>query len=61
MTEVGAYLLRFAAIIFGYAVAVFAASAFLNLLSLGAIDWRQDELPWVVAGSVMVTIPMVAL
>lgn len=57
MTEVGAYLLRFAVIIFGYAVAVFAASAFLNLLSLGAIDWRQDELPWVAAG----TIPMVAL
>lgn len=61
MTQVGAYLLRFAVVIFGYAVAAFAASIFLNLLSLGAIDWRQDELPWVVAGSVMVTIPMVAL
>lgn len=61
MTQVASYLFRFAVIIFGYAVAAFAASAFLNLLSLGALDWGQDELPWVVAGSVMVTIPMVAL
>ncbi|BCH30006.1 hypothetical protein MesoLjLc_19360 [Mesorhizobium sp. L-8-10] len=61
MTLVAACLFRFAVIVFGYAVAAFAASAFLNLLSLGALDWGQEELPWVVAGSVMVTIPVVAL
>lgn len=61
MTSILVYLFRFAVIILGYAVSAFAASAFLNLLSIGALDWRSDEMPWVVAGSVVFTIPMVAL
>lgn len=61
MTSILVCLFRFAVVIFGYAVAALAASAFLNLVSLGALDWRPDELPWVVTGSVVFTIPVVAL
>jgi hypothetical protein len=60
VTSILVYLFRFAVIILGYAVAALAASAFLNLLSIGAVDWRPDEMPWV-AGSVLFTIPVVAL
>ena len=61
MSRVVAYLLRFAVIIAGYAFAALAASAFLNLISIGAFDWTAEEAPWVIAGSVLVSIPLAAL
>jgi hypothetical protein len=56
-----AYLGRFASIILGYFCASLAASAFLHLLLFSGLDWRGDELGAVVAGSVVLSIPFVAL
>jgi hypothetical protein len=55
------YLGRFALILAGYACAALAASAFIHLLFLGTLDWRPDEVPVVVTGSLVFSIPFVAL
>jgi hypothetical protein len=54
------YLGRFFIIVVGYAVAALAASAFLNIVTLGALGWNADEAP-IVTGSLVFSIPFVAL
>lgn len=61
MDRVVAYLIRFAAIILGYAVASLAASAFLNIVFLGTAGFTAEEAPMVASGSLIFTIPFVAL
>ena len=61
MNRVLAYLGRFAVIILGYAAASLAASAFLHLVSLGALGWTAEEAPFVVMGSIVFSIPFIAL
>ena len=61
MTRVLIYLARFALILAGYAVASLAASAFLHIVSLGALGFTREEAPTVVMGSIVFSIPFVAL
>jgi hypothetical protein len=60
MNRVLAYLFRFAVIIAGYAVASLAASAFLNVLMLGAHGLIGNKAP-PAAGSLVFSVPFVAL
>ncbi len=61
MTRVLIYLARFALILAGYAVASLAASAFLHVVSLGALGFTREEAPAAVIGSIVFSIPFVAL
>ncbi|MFU0506150.1 hypothetical protein [Pseudaminobacter sp. NGMCC 1.201702] len=54
-------LARFTIVLLGYAAATLAASAFLNLLALGALGLAPEETPFVVAGPMFVSVPVVAL
>lgn len=60
MNRVFAYLVRFAVILAGYAVASLAASAFLNVLMLGAFGFIGGETS-PAAESLVFSIPFVAL
>jgi hypothetical protein len=60
MNRVVAYLFRFAAIIAGFAVASLAASAFLNVLMLGALGFIGGETSQA-AESLVFSVPFVAL
>lgn len=53
--------LRMVVILFGYAVAALAASAFFIFIIVGPLGWAPEELPWVVFGSLAVTVPVTAL
>ncbi len=55
MNRLVAYLVRFAAILFGYAVASLAASAFLNILFLASLGYAPDHT------SLYFSVPFVAL
>lgn len=61
MDRVIAYLFRFAVIIVGYAFASLAASAFLNAVFLGFAGFTVDEATTVASGSIVFSIPFVAL
>lgn len=61
MSSVFAVLVRFVVITLGFAAAALAASAFLHLLFLGAQDWSADQVPAVLAGSLIFSVPFVAL
>ena len=61
MSRLIAYLGRFAVILLGFACAALAASAFLHLLLIGGLDWRGDEVGPVVAGALLLSIPLVSL
>ena len=61
MSRIFIYLGRFALILAGYAVASLAASAFLHVVSLGSLGFTADEAPAVVMGSIVFSIPFVAL
>ena len=61
MSRVLVYLGRFALIIAGYAVASVAGSAFLNLLFLGSLDLTPDEAASAFPGSIVFSIPFVAI
>ncbi|MCX7303045.1 MAG: hypothetical protein NTV73_01730 [Hyphomicrobiales bacterium] len=61
MNRVAAYLIRFAVIIGGYAVSALSASAFLNLLTLASLGFTADEAPAMALGSVVFSIPFIAL
>ena len=61
MSRVLVYLGRFALILVGYAVASLAASAFLHVVTLGSLGFTADEAPAVVMGSLVFSIPFVAL
>ncbi len=60
MSCFGAYLVRFAAMVAGFVAAVFAAAAFLVFLAVGPLGWESEELPYVITGSLLVSVPMVA-
>lgn len=60
MNELLTLILRLAVILFGYAVAALAASAFLVLLIVGPLGWVSEEVPWVVTGSLAVAVPVMA-
>jgi hypothetical protein len=61
MSGVLAYLIRFAIIIIGYAVAALAASAFLNVVILASAGFTAQEAPALAAGSLVFSIPFAAL
>ncbi|MEW9837488.1 hypothetical protein [Mesorhizobium marinum] len=61
MNAVFACLWRFAVILVGYAVASLAASAFLNVVMLAWFGLAPEETRDVAAGSLVFTIPFVAL
>jgi len=61
MNRIFTYLFRFAVIIAGYAVAALAASAFLNVVFLASAGFTPEEAPMVATGSVVFSIPFVAL
>lgn len=61
MSQVGAILLRFAAILAGYLAAALLASAFLHLIVLGPLSWTGEEAAWVATGSAITSVPFVAL
>jgi hypothetical protein len=48
-------------ILLGYAVAAMAASAFIHLIFLGSAGFGPEEAPWLVMGSIIFSIPLVAL
>ena len=61
MAAVFVYLLRFLFIVIGYALAALAASLFLNLLVMSAVDLGHDEPLPVALGSMLFSVPLVAL
>lgn len=61
MTVVLDLLLRFATIVLGYAGACLAASGFLNFVTLGWLGFSPTEIGAMAAGSMLVTVPLVAL
>lgn len=61
MTRFVSYLVRFAMILFGYAVASLAASAFLNVLFLASLGYTPDHTYPTATASLYFSIPFVAL
>ena len=61
MNLVVAIVLRFAVIVLGYACACIAASGFLNFVTLGSLGFDLDEAGGVATGSMLFTVPVVAL
>jgi len=61
MTRFVSYLVRFAMILFGYAVASLAASAFLNVLFLASLGYTPDHTHATATASLYFSIPLVAL
>ena len=61
MNRVFAWLGRFAVILAGYVAAALAASAFLNLVFLGSAGFSAEQAPMVATGSIVFSIPFVAL
>ncbi|RJT39722.1 hypothetical protein D3227_12990 [Mesorhizobium waimense] len=61
MNRLFAYLIRFAVILFGYAVAALAASAFLNILFLATLGYAPDHAHPTATASLYFSIPFVAL
>jgi hypothetical protein len=61
MGRVFVYFARFALILLAYVCASLAASAFLHLMSLGALGLQPDQTPQFIMGSALFSIPFVAL
>ncbi|TGV09190.1 hypothetical protein EN816_30980 [Mesorhizobium sp. M8A.F.Ca.ET.173.01.1.1] len=61
MTRLVAYIVRFAIILFGYAVASLAASAFLNILFLASLGYAPAQAHPAATASLYFSIPFVAL
>ncbi|TIT63638.1 MAG: hypothetical protein E5W90_24940 [Mesorhizobium sp.] len=61
MTRLVAYIVRFAVILFGYAVAALAASAFLNILFLASLGYAPAQAHPAATASLYFSIPFVAL
>jgi len=61
MNRVLVYLVRFAVIVLGFAVAALSASAFLHLLVAGAAGLPPQDLSAVFAGPAIISVPFVAL
>jgi hypothetical protein len=56
-----AYLLRFAVILVGYAVASLAASVFIHVIFLASAGFRAGDAPMLATGSLLFSVPFVAL
>ncbi|MER8658903.1 hypothetical protein [Mesorhizobium sp. M0847] len=61
MSRLIAYIVRFAAILFGYVVASLAASAFLNVLFLASLGYAPEHAHPTATASLYFSIPFVAL
>ncbi|PZV38687.1 hypothetical protein [Mesorhizobium kowhaii] len=61
MSRLIGYLIRFAVILFGYAVASLAASAFLNILFLASLGYMPEHTHPTATASLFFSIPFVAL
>ncbi|CAN7239129.1 hypothetical protein [Mesorhizobium sp. LjRoot246] len=61
MTRPVGYLVRFTVILFGYAVASLAASAFLNILFLASLGYTPEQVHPTATASLYFSIPFVAL
>ncbi|TPK59884.1 MULTISPECIES: hypothetical protein [unclassified Mesorhizobium] len=61
MTRLVAYIVRLAVILFGYAVAALAASAFLNVLFLASLGYTLAHAEPAATASLYFSIPFVAL
>ncbi|MDP3897380.1 MAG: hypothetical protein Q8Q62_11965 [Mesorhizobium sp.] len=61
MNRLLVYLGRLFLILLAYAMAAVAASAFIHLMWLGALGWTAEEAPWIALGSIVFSIPLVAL
>jgi hypothetical protein len=61
MNRLVAYIVRLAIILFGYAVASLAASAFLNILFLASLGYAPQHAQPVATASLYFSIPFVAL
>lgn len=61
MNGIAVLFLRLAVILFGYAFAALAASTFLVFIIVGPLGWLPEEIPWVMTGSLMVAVPVMAL
>ncbi|TGQ50566.1 hypothetical protein EN836_28585 [Mesorhizobium sp. M1C.F.Ca.ET.193.01.1.1] len=61
MRRIIAYLVRFAAILIGYAIASLAASAFLNVLFLGYFGYAPEPGHPTIAPALYFSVPFVAL
>ncbi|ESX15694.1 hypothetical protein [Mesorhizobium sp. LSJC264A00] len=61
MSRLIAYIVRFAAILFGYVVASLAASAFLNVLFLASPGYAPEHAHPTATASLYFSIPFVAL
>lgn len=61
MNRLVTYIVRLAIILFGYAVASLAASAFLNILFLASLGFTPQDAQPVATASLYFSIPLVAL
>lgn len=61
MNRLVAYLIRFAIILIGYAVAALAASAFLNIMFLASLGYTPEHAQPAATASLYFSIPFVAL
>ncbi|MEI9422670.1 hypothetical protein O7A70_16010 [Mesorhizobium sp. Cs1299R1N1] len=61
MNRLVAYIVRFAVILFGYAIASLAASAFLNILFLASLGYTPAQADPAATASLYFSIPFVAL
>lgn len=61
MTRVLLIIVRLFVILAGYLAAALAASAFLHLLILGRLGFTADQMPGVVGGTIVFSIPFIAL
>lgn len=61
MSRILEILLRFVIIIAGFVCASLTASAMMHLLFLGSQAWTPEEVAYVTAGSLIFSIPFVAL
>ncbi len=53
--------MRFASALVGYLAAVFAASGFIHVAFLGPLGWGSEDVPGLVAGTLVFSVPFVAL
>lgn len=61
MSRIGLVLVRLCVVLAGYACAALAASAVLHIALFAVAGFGITEAPWVAAGSVVVSVPFVAL
>lgn len=61
MSRILAIIVRLFVMLAGYLAAALAASAFLHLLILGSLGFTAEQMPSVVGGTIVFSIPFIAL